>query len=206
VQFMMGNSILLASSRQTFAFARDGGLPFSSLIYRINKYTKTPVNGVWMAAFVAFLLGLLSFAGPVAINAIFALSVTGQTVAYCIPIAVRFIFKNEFQPGPFNLGKFSFPVGVIAVVWMIFEFTVVLFPTTPHPTAPTMNYTVAVLGGTMVLSLGYYYFPKYGGVHWFKGPLQNTSVALDSDSDGDSGRGDLHEKVRSDVLQIVDLE
>ena len=35
---------LLASSRQTFAFSRDGALPFSKYMYRINSYTKTPVN------------------------------------------------------------------------------------------------------------------------------------------------------------------
>jgi len=34
-----------------------------------------------------------------------------------------------------------------------------------------MNYTIVVVGGTLLLSLGYYYFPKYGGKHWFTGPV-----------------------------------
>ena len=34
-----------------------------------------------------------------------------------------------------------------------------------------MNYTVVVLGGAFILSLVWYYFPVYGGVHWFKGPV-----------------------------------
>ncbi|TDL24693.1 amino acid transporter [Rickenella mellea] len=173
VQFMMGTSVLLASSRQTFAFARDGGLPFSSWIYRINAYTKTPVNGVWFAAFIALLLGLLSFAGPAAITAIFALAVAGQNVAYSIPITARFAFKNDFKPGPFCLGRFSLPVAVVAVLWMIFTTTVFFFPSTPQTNAASMNYTVVVLGGSLLLSLVYYYFPKYGGVHWFKGPVAN---------------------------------
>lgn len=42
----MGSSMVLAASRQTFAFSRDGALPFSGLLYRINKRTKTPVNTV----------------------------------------------------------------------------------------------------------------------------------------------------------------
>lgn len=42
----MGSSMVLAASRQTFAFSRDGALPFSSILYRINKTTKTPVNTV----------------------------------------------------------------------------------------------------------------------------------------------------------------
>ncbi len=72
----------------------------------MNSYTKTPVNGVWIAAFCALLLGLLAFAGAAAITAIFALAIAGQNVAYSIPISCRFVFRNNFQPGPFNLGKF----------------------------------------------------------------------------------------------------
>jgi len=39
---------VLAFSRQAFAFSRDGALPFSSYMYRINSYTKTPVNSEFM--------------------------------------------------------------------------------------------------------------------------------------------------------------
>ena len=37
-----------------------------------------------------------------------------------------------------------------------------------------MNYTVVVLGGVLILSLVWYYFPVYGGVHWFTGPVPNV--------------------------------
>jgi hypothetical protein len=54
-----------------------------------------------------------------------------------------------------------------------------------------MNYTTVVFGGTIVLSLIWYYCPKvsyiclhkslpsshsgqYGGVHWFHGPIANV--------------------------------
>ena len=100
---------LLASSRQTFAFARDGALPLSSILYHMNSFTGTPVNTVWFVAAISALLGLLSLAGSQANSAIFALSVTGLYVAYSIPIAARFIFKNNFKPGPFNLGIFVSP-------------------------------------------------------------------------------------------------
>jgi len=170
VQFMMGSSILLASSRQTFAFARDGGLPFSSLICRVNRHTKTPVNGVWFAAFVSLLLGLLAFAGSSAVSAIFSLGVAGQNLAYSIPITARFAFQNNFKPGPFYLGRFGLPVAIIAVTWMAFTTIVFLFPSTPQTTPAEMNYTIVVLGGVLALALAYYYCPKYGGVYWFNGP------------------------------------
>ncbi|KAF8130357.1 amino acid/polyamine transporter I [Boletus edulis] len=175
VQYMMGSSLVLATSRQTFAFARDGALPLSSILYRMNRFTCTPVNTVWFVAAIAALLGLLSFAGAQAINAIFALSVTGLYIAYLIPIASRFVFKNDFKPGPFNLGIFSLPVAVIAVSFMAFMNIVFFFPATPQTSAYNMNYTVVVLGGVLVLSLVWYYFPVYGGVHWFTGPVPNGS-------------------------------
>lgn len=103
---MMGSSMMLAASRQNFAFSRDGALPFSRYLYRMNSYTKTPVNTVWFCAFFSMLLGLLAFAGAQAINAVFSISVIALYVAYSIPIVARFVFNNDFKPGPFNLGRF----------------------------------------------------------------------------------------------------
>lgn len=95
----------IASSRQTFAFARDGALPASRFIYSINKYTGTPVNGVIFAGIVSWCLGLITLAGVQATTAIFSLAVCGQYVAYSIPIAARFLGENSFKPGPFSLGR-----------------------------------------------------------------------------------------------------
>jgi hypothetical protein len=54
---------------------------------------------------------------------------------------------------------------------MIFTSIVFFFPTTSNTSAQDMNYTVVVLGGVLILSLVWYYFPVYGGVHWFEGPV-----------------------------------
>ncbi|KAH0834008.1 amino acid/polyamine transporter I [Lanmaoa asiatica] len=200
-QYMMGSSMVLAASRQSFAFSRDGALPFSSILYRMNSFTGTPVNTVWFVAAVATLLGLLSLAGPQAINAVFSLSVTGLYVAYSIPIAARFIFKNNFKPGPFNLGIFSLPVAIISVSFMAFMNIVFFFPTTPQTSTPGMNYTVVVLGGVLSLSLIWYYFPVYGGVHWFTGPVRN----LDNDDAADDASRDSS-SVNKQVGAVVEVK
>lgn len=96
---------LTTCSRQIFAFSRDGGLPLSKWLYNVNKRTHAPIHAVWFSVFLSLLLGLLSFAGPSAIGAVFSLVVAGQYVAYSIPIAARFIGGRKIQPGPFNLGK-----------------------------------------------------------------------------------------------------
>jgi amino acid transporter len=198
---MMGSSLLLVGSRQTFAFARDGGLPFSRYFYRINSYTGTPVNTVWLNALLSLSIGLLAFASTQAINAMFTLTITSSYVSYITPIVTRFAFKNDFKPGPFNLGKFvgqkaidvvlylclvqSFPVAAIAVSWMIFMNIVFFFPTTPQTTTQEMNYTAVVLGGFMSLAIFWYYCPIYGGVHWFNGPVSNL-VSVDKGQDDES--------------------
>lgn len=65
---------------------------------------------------------------------------------------------------------------MIAVLFMLFLGTVFLFPSTPQTSVADMNYTVVVLGGIMILSLVWYYFPKYGGVYWFTGPVPNIDI------------------------------
>lgn len=175
-QYMMGSSMLLAASRQTFAFARDGALPLSSILYRINSFTGTPVNTVWFVVVMAALLGLLAFAGTGAIDAIFTMSITALYVAYAIPIFARFAFDNNFKPGPFNLGFFSLPIGITAIAFMAFMIIVFSFPTTPTTDAASMNYAIVVLGGVLLLSLAWYYCPVYGGIHWFTGPVPNIDA------------------------------
>jgi amino acid transporter len=80
-------------------------LPFSGWLYHMNERMHTPVHAVLFAAACALLLGLLAFAGPTAINAVFALTVVAAYVAYSIPIIARFAFTNDFKPGPWHLGR-----------------------------------------------------------------------------------------------------
>ncbi|KAG5636325.1 hypothetical protein H0H81_008409 [Sphagnurus paluster] len=193
----MGMSMLTTCSRQIFAFSRDGGLPLSRWLYNVNSRTHAPVYCVWFAAGVSVLLGLLAFAGENAIGAIFSLVVTGQYLAYSIPITARFMGSKEIKRGPFSLGRLSLPVAATAVTFMAFIIVVFLFPSTPHPSSADMNYTVVVLGGTLFLSIVYFYFPVYGGVHWFKGPIQTigddaASEDTTSDIKGDSESGSEH--------------
>ncbi|KAJ7635809.1 amino acid transporter [Mycena polygramma] len=168
--------LLISYSRQIFAFSRDGALLFSPVLYDINPTTGTPFRCVGFSVTSAALLGLITFAGPAATSAIFSMGVAGQYVGNSIPIAARLLGGQQFKRGPFNLGAFSVPVAVIAVLWMAFMIVALMFPTAPDPTTQTMNYSVVVLGGVLFLALCYYYFPRYGGVHWFQGPVANVDL------------------------------
>ncbi len=74
---------------------------------------------------------------------------------------------------------------------------VFMFPSTPVTSVQDMNYAVVVLGGIFILSLAWYYFPKYGGVHWFTGPVTTIPDVPGTDSQ-ESNPEDL-KKVKSRV-------
>ena len=50
----------------------------------------------------------------------------------------------------------------------------------------TMNYTAPVLGGVLLVAIGWYYFPVWGGKYWFEGPRRNLEVAEEGVAVGDS--------------------
>ncbi|WWC67792.1 uncharacterized protein I206_101705 [Kwoniella pini CBS 10737] len=66
----MTASLVLPSSRQAFAFARDGALPFSKYWHHVDSWTGTPVRTVWLVVGCAMPLGALCFADPVNYSAI----------------------------------------------------------------------------------------------------------------------------------------
>jgi amino acid transporter len=182
VQFVMGLSILVAASRQTWAFSRDGALPFSSFFRPISKRMGyIPLRTVWGCVFLAAVLGLLCLIAPAAAAALFSLAVAGNNLAWGLPIFCRVVWgQNKFVPGPFYTGdRFSKPIAWVAIIFLIFGIILAMFPDGgPNPTPQSMNYTVvinmAVWGGAML-----YYF--IDARKWFTGPKITIDVAALSD-------------------------
>ncbi|BEI94486.1 uncharacterized protein CcaverHIS019_0700580 [Cutaneotrichosporon cavernicola] len=169
-QVSMTASLILPSSRQAFAFARDGALPFSQYFHHIDSWAGTPVRTVWLVIGAAIPLGFLGFADPenqAAINAIFALAIMGPYVAYGIPIFARIFWKRTFIPGPWYLGRASVPVAWVAVVWMVFAFILFSFPGDKNPSPGEMNYAIVVTAGVWLFATVFWYT---SGRHYFTGP------------------------------------
>ena len=50
-----------------------------------------------------------------------SISTIGLYISYMIPIFLRLtISRADFVSGPFSLGIFSLPVGITAVLWVLF--------------------------------------------------------------------------------------
>lgn len=171
--FFVGHGALTASSRVTYAYGRDGVFPFSNHRFgpgRVNKYTNTPINAIWINTIIAILLNLLVFGGPLTISAIFAMGAVGQYFAFTLPIVLRtFGNRERFRPGPWNLGRWSFLCGVVSTMFTSVMLPLLCFPSVRGSdlTPATMNWTVVVWGGPMVFAMCWW---ALSARKWFKGP------------------------------------
>ena len=175
-QFFCGMSSVTANSRMIYAFSRDGAIPASRFWHRINKRTRTPTNSIWLAAGGAFILGLPYLYSPVAYFAITSIAVIGLYVAYITPVFLRLLAGDRFKEGPWTLGRWSRPIGIVATIWVAFVFVLFMLPQAFPITINSFNYTpvvfLVVLGGA---ALWYFASAK----HWFKGPkVQGTPEEL----------------------------
>ncbi|KAK0286194.1 GABA/polyamine transporter [Friedmanniomyces endolithicus] len=171
--FAMGQGCMIAASRVTFAYARDGCFPFSRYWKHVNTVTHTPVNAVWFNNAVGCCLLLLIFGGNLAIGAIFSIGALAAFVAFTTPIFIRVFFVgNRFRPGPWNLGKLSIPIGCIASAFVALMVPILCLPasTGESLTLASMNWTCVVYGGPMTLILIWWFVDAR---KWFKGPKIN---------------------------------
>ena len=138
VQFLMGLSILVAASRQAWAFSRDGALPFSTFFRPISqRFGYIPLRTVWGVVFLTAILGLLSLIAPAAAQALFSLAVAGNNFAWIIPIMSRVVWgQKKFKPGPFYTGdRMSVPIAWAAIIFLVFGILLSMFPVGgPDPT------------------------------------------------------------------------
>ncbi|ATZ48606.1 hypothetical protein BCIN_03g07990 [Botrytis cinerea B05.10] len=187
-QFSVGQGVTVVSSRVVYAYSRDGALPGSHWLKQVNPRTKTPVYAVWFVLTLGALLGLLMFASPVAIGAVFSMGAIAQYIAFVFPIALKvFSAKGRFRPGPWNLGRFSTPIGVVAVGWVSLIIPILCFPSVTGADLNdlNMNYTCLIYGGTMTLAMCWY---AISARKWFKGPKINVEHLIHGDGSGDGSR------------------
>ena len=118
--FFMGQGSMVAASRVAFAYARDDCLPLSRVLRRVNGRTQTPVNAVLANSAIGVCLTLLILGGPYAAGAMFSIGGIAQFVAFTIPVFIRLFFVGDrFRPGPWSLGRASFPIGVVGCAFVL---------------------------------------------------------------------------------------
>ncbi|RRQ82576.1 amino acid permease [Streptomyces griseofuscus] len=159
-QLFCGNAEVAAASRMVFAFSRDGALPGSRLWPTVSGRTQTPVAAVWLSVGIAGVLALPSLYSATAYNAVTAINVIGITPAYAIPVLLRLRAGDRFRRGPWHLGRWSRPVGWVAVVWVACVTVLFCLPQSSPVTVGTMNYAAVALAVVLLLASVWWYVAR----------------------------------------------
>jgi choline transport protein len=149
------------SSRQLYAFARDGGLPFSAWVSYVSPTLNIPINAVLISWVIACGLGCIPLGSTAAFLNIQTIGNSGLLVSYIICISCRLHHRNTvgphgnlLKPPPFFLGKIGGNIiNSIAVCFLICFVVSDMFPPAPHPNTETANWSPLAMGGTIVVAL-----------------------------------------------------
>ena len=112
--YLCGLAALTSTSRMMYAFARDDGLPVSKVLGHVSPTYRTPIYAIWVSSGLALLATLYA-------DAFFVLAAGSAVllyISYVMPIAAGLLAEGKAwkEKGPFNLGAFSKPIAVLAIL------------------------------------------------------------------------------------------
>jgi amino acid transporter len=147
-----GNAEVAATSRMIYAFSRSRALPGWRTWRRVSSRTRTPVPAVWLAICVGFVLALPALWSPAAYGAITAINAVGMIPAYGIPVFLALRKGDRYRPGPWSLGRWRRPIGVVAVAYVVVITVVFCLPQSAPITAESFNYAGVTLALALLLA------------------------------------------------------
>ncbi len=185
-QLFCTTACLTSASRMTFAFSRDGAIPGSAWLSRVNTTTRVPANAVMFVGVIGVLItlpALKSIGGvPIAFYAVVSVAVIGLYLAFLIPIYLRWRMGDSFEPGSWTNGskyKWMNPLAVLEIavisVYFILPFTPAGVPFNSDFTWASVNYApILTLGTLLVLAVWWNLSAK----KWFTGPKHTIDTAV----------------------------
>ena len=165
-----GLSSVTSASRTVYAFARDGGLPASRLLARVDPRTRTPLPAIGVVTVVPLLLVLSTHAfSTVGLFDVMAKMATmGLYVSYAIPILLGANARRAGRwkrLGPFHLRGYGVLVAWLAVTWCALVLVVCSLP-------PNFLAAAMLAGLVLVLTMTYFAFVRAR----FKGPKVDLAM------------------------------
>jgi amino acid transporter len=151
-----GVSCITSNSRVIYAFARDNGMPFSGLWRTVTKKHATPGPAIWLSVVLSFVIAISSGAYSV----VTSMSTVALYVSYVVPIYLGWKARRNNawgETGPWNLGRFSNTINVIAMAWTCFICVILVMP--PNAVAGE-----ALAGMMVLLAIWYFFRPRQAAV------------------------------------------
>jgi amino acid transporter len=135
-QLLCGLATVTSASRMIFAFARDGGLPFSKALAKVSPVHRTPVVAIWAGAIAAWLFvwgaSVVSIAGTSAYTIVVSCTVIFLFFSFIIPITLGlFTYGTEKWPkmGPWDMGRPLYTLfAILSIISMVLIFVIGIQP------------------------------------------------------------------------------
>ncbi len=144
--FSCGTAVQGAGARLAFSYARDHAVPGHQLLRKISRRTETPIYAILLGAVIPAIFALLVHVSPTHnirflfvtypahLNALYALvsfGVSGIYVSFLmITVAALIARIRGWQPsGSFRLGRWAYPVNIIAILYGAAMLVNILVPT-----------------------------------------------------------------------------
>src|SRR6185436_12226078 len=124
-QYLCGLATVTSASRMCYAFARDGGLPFSGALRRVSAAHQTPALAIWMVSTVAALF--MIFIPYVTIAAVCSVFLY---ISYVLPTAIGFFAHGRTWTamGPWHIGRWYRPLAVLSTLGCLFLIVIGMQP------------------------------------------------------------------------------
>lgn len=154
-----GVGALTASSRCTYAFARDGAIPGSKLWAKVDPRFDIPLLALTLSAVVDCLLGLIYFGSSAAFSSFTGVATICLATSYGLPILVSVIQgRKHLQHANFSLGRFGMAINITTLLWIVLSIFLFCMPTNlTGLDSSTMNYASVVFAGFATISLAWYF-------------------------------------------------
>ncbi|KAK4934036.1 hypothetical protein LTR66_015761 [Elasticomyces elasticus] len=143
------------SSRMTWAFARDRGIPFSKFFAKIHVGLDTPVNSLALTTGLVIIFGCIFLGSSSAFNAIVSASVVALGISYAIPPAINLLRGRKMLPADraFKLPEWlGWTCNIAGVLWTMFTTVLFVFPPDLPVTGNNMNYCIVAFVIILIIS------------------------------------------------------
>ena len=150
---------LATASRQTWSFARDGGIPGSGFISRVQHKLNSPLNAVMVTQIVVTLLALINIGSSIALNAVLSLCTVAAQSGYMICIGCVLLKRLRGEPLPprrWSLGRYGTVCNVLALIFLFPAYIFCFFPPATPVVPSTMNWAALMYGAVIFLATIYY--------------------------------------------------
>jgi amino acid transporter len=150
-QIFCGAAGLTSASRTWYAFSRDRGMPGWALFRRVNR-DRVPFNAVIAVSFFSLVIAIPALFGendyPFAFFALTGICTVGLYLAYIIPVYLRLRKGDDFEPGPWNLGRRYKLVNILAIIFVVLVVYSLNLPYTPTGLPWNDGFEVSVVNYT----------------------------------------------------------